>query len=52
MKNEPSVKEHLKLQNWCNVSIAVTKNSKFESETTTVGLFLGCYVSVNCFYSD
>ena len=37
-------KKYIKLM-WCFDSS--NKNSKFESETTTVGLFLGCYLSVN-----
>lgn len=38
-----------KLQNWSDILIVVTKHSNFLNETTTIWLFLGCYMSVNRF---
>ena len=40
------INEENKLQNWCDALIIVTKFIKIRSKTTTVWLFLSCYVSV------
>ena len=48
--NNMTVEEGIKLQNWCDVLIVVTKYSKFESETSTAWLFFKYYVGVKSFF--
>ena len=48
--NKIAVEEGNTLQSSCDVLMAVTKHSKFGSETAFAQLFLSCYMSLKSFF--